>query len=123
MIPEFRYAGLAKKHEYRLDFMIINPYTMDKMGFELSPWSTHGYLKKIGGLTQKTINEMAKDNFAKEMKKHRAYFKEHGVFCLIMTDDVLSNTKKLFDDEFLPILQPEKPTVQLSFSIIEEFLK
>lgn len=123
LIPEFRYAGLAAKHEYRLDFMVINPYTMDKIGFELSPWSTHGYLAKIGGLTQKVINEMARDNFIREMKKHRAYFKQHGVFCLIMTDELLTDTKKLFNDEFKSIIEPEKPTIQLSFSIIEEFLK
>jgi hypothetical protein len=121
LIPEFRYAGLMAKHVYRLDFMIINPYTLDKVGFELSPWSTHGYLKKIGGLTQKKINELASDNFTKEMKKHRAYFKEHGVFCLIMTDDVLKDTKALFDEEIAPYLEPEKPQVQLSFEIIEEF--
>ena len=121
LIPEFRYAGLKVKHIYRLDFMVINPYTLDKIGFELSPWSTHGYLKKIGDLTQKKINELAADNFAKEMRKHRAYFKEHGVFCLIFTDDVLKDTKALFEDEILPYLEPEKPQVQLSFEIIEEF--
>ena len=121
LIPEFRYAGLEVKHIYRLDFMVINPYTLDKIGFELSPWSTHGYLKKIGNLTQKKINELAADNFAKEMRKHRAYFKEHGVFCLIFTDDVLKDTKALFEDEILPYLEPEKPQVQLSFEIIEEF--
>jgi len=121
LIPEFRYAGLAEKHIYRLDFMIINPYTLNKIGFELSPWSTHGYLSKIRGLTQKKINEMAADNFAKEMRKHRLYFKEHGVFCLIFTDEELKNTKSLFDKEFLPYLQLEKPQVQLSFEIMEEF--
>jgi len=104
-----------------LDFLVINPYTLDKIGFELSPWSTHGYLKKIGDLTQKKINELASDNFAKEMRKHRAYFKNHGVFCLIFTDDILKDTKVLFDDEILPYLEPEKPQVQLSFEIIEEF--
>lgn len=121
LIPEFRYAGLVAKHIYRLDFMIINPYTLNKIGFELSPWSTHGYLSKIGNLTQKTINEMASDNFAKEMRKHRSYFKEHEVFCLIFTDDELSNTKHLFEQEILPYLQPEKPQIQLSFQIMEEF--
>lgn len=121
LIPEFRYAGLAAKHVYRLDFLVMNPYSLDKVGFELSPWSTHGYLKKIGGLTQKKINEMAADNFAKEMRKHRAYFKEHGVFCLIFTDELLKDTKNLFDEEILPYLQPEKPQVQLSFEILEEF--
>jgi len=121
LIPEFRYAGLLAKHVYRLDFMIINPYTLDKIGFELSPWSTHGYLKKIGGLTQKKINELASDNFAKEMKKHRSYFKEHDVFCLIFTDENLEDTKSLFDEEILPYLEPDKPQTQLSFQIIEEF--
>jgi hypothetical protein len=76
MIPEFRYRGLEQQHRYRLDFMITNPYTLNRVGFELSPWSTHGYLHKIKGLTQKRINEMAADNFSKEMSKHRAYFKE-----------------------------------------------
>lgn len=121
LIPEFRYLGLTPKHVYRLDFMVINPYTLDRRGFELSPWSTHGYLKKIGGLTAVEINKMAADNFAKEMRKHRAFFKEHGVFCLICTDELLKDTKALFDDEILPLLEPEKPQVQLSFEMLEEF--
>jgi len=121
LMPEFRYGGLIKKHVYRLDFMVINPYTLNKIGFELSPWSTHGYLAKIGDLTQKKINELAADNFAKEMRKHRAYFKEHNVVCLIFTDDVLKDTKKLFEDEIKPFLTPEKTQVQLSFQIMEEF--
>lgn len=123
LIPEFRYAGLEKKHVYRLDFLVINPYTLDKIGFELSPWSTHGYLSKVKGLTQKKINEMAADNFAKEMKKHRAYFKEHSVMCLIYTDEELKDTKKLFNEEIAPLLTPEKTQVQLSFQIMEEFFE
>lgn len=121
LIPEFRYAGLEKKHIYRLDFLVINPYTLDKIGFELSPWSTHGYLSKIGGLTQKKINEMAADNFSKEMGKHRAYFKEHAVMCLIFTDDILKNTEKLFNEDIAPYLAAESTRVQLSFQIMEEF--
>lgn len=121
LIPEFRYAGLKAKHVYRLDFLVINPYTLDRVGFELSPWSTHGYLSKIGGLTQKKINELAADNFAKEMKKHRSYFKEHDVFCLIFTDENLQDIQALFNEEIVPYLQPEKPQLQLSFEILEEF--
>ena len=120
LIPEFRYAGLAKKHIYRLDFMVINPYTLTKVGFELSPWSTHGYLVKIGELTQTKINEMAADNFAKEMKKHRDYFKNHNVFCLIYTDEQLADTTSLFKNEVEPFLKPEKTQVQISFKILEE---
>jgi hypothetical protein len=119
LIPEFRYAGLAAKHEHRLDFMIINPYTMDKVGIELSPWSTHGELKKIGNLSQKKINEMAKANFEKEMRKLRKYFKEHNVTCLIYTDDMLKDSKKLFDNEIVPLLIPEDSLIKIDFQMME----
>ncbi|PSU64046.1 topoisomerase [Photobacterium phosphoreum] len=122
MIPEFRYKGLEKKHKYRLDFMIINPFTLDKVGFELSPWSSHGYLTKTKGLTQKEINQMAQDNFEKEMKKHRGYFKKYDVFTLIYTDEQLADCNKLFEEEIKPYLLPERPSMQLSFQIMEEFL-
>ena len=36
LIPEYRYLGREKKHEYRLDFSVINPISLDKVGFELS---------------------------------------------------------------------------------------
>lgn len=123
LIPEFRYGGLAKKHLYRLDFLIINSYTLEKVGFELSPWSTHGYLSKTGDLTQKQINEIAKDNFEKEMKKHRSFFREHGIYCFIYTDDSLRDTKKLFDEEIKPHLTLEPPEQSLSFQIMEEFFE
>ena len=122
LIPEFRYDGLAVKHVYRLDFLVINPYTFDKTGFELSPWSTHGYLYKTKELTQAQINAMAADNFAKEMKKHRSFFKKHGVMCLIFTDDDLQDIQGIFDEYVLPCLEPEKPKTQLSFQIMEEML-
>ena len=121
MIPEFRYRGIEKKHKYRLDFLIINPYTFSKIGFELSPWSTHGYLSKLKELTQKEINQMALDNFEKEMKKHRSYFKKHEIVTLIYTDEQLQDCKKLFDEEMAIHLEPEKPSTQLSFEIMEEF--
>lgn len=122
LIPEYRYAGLAPHHMYRLDFLIINPYTLDKVGFELSPWSTHGYLKKTKGLTQKKINEMAQDNFENEMEKHRSYFKRYSVFCLIYTDAKLQDTNKLFDEEIAPYLSPENIQNKISFKIMEEFM-
>lgn len=123
MIPEFRYGGLAHHHEYRLDFLIINPFTLDKTGFELSPWSTHGYLKKIKGLTQTKINEMAKDNFEREMERHRSFFKKHHIYALIYTDKNLKNKQKLFDDDIAPLLEPEKPEDAISFQIMEEYLE
>jgi hypothetical protein len=122
LIPEFRYEGLAQKHLYRLDFLVVNPYTFDKTGFEFSPWSTHGYLYKTKHLTQAKINEMAKDNFSREMRRHRAFFKKHGIMCLIFTDDELKDTRQIFNEFILPCLEPEKPKMQLSFQIMEELL-
>lgn len=121
MIPEFRYKGLAKKHEYRLDFLIINPYTFSKVGFELSPWSSHGYLSRVKELTQREVNKMAADNFEKEMKKHRSYFKKYDITTLIYTDEQLNDCEKLFDQEIAIHLNPEKPSTQLSFEVMEEF--
>ena len=53
LIPELRYGGLQTQHRYRLDFTIINPYTLQKQGFEFSPWSTHGYLSRTKEKNQK----------------------------------------------------------------------
>ena len=122
MIPEFRYRGREKKHLYRLDFLIINPYTLDKVGFELSPWSTHGYLRKTKRMTQKEINEIAKDNFEQEMRKHRSFFRRYNVYKLIYTDENLDDCKTLFEEEIVQHLEPEKPITQLSFQVMEEYI-
>lgn len=121
LIPEFRYRGRERKHKYRLDFLVINPYTQDKVGFELSPWSTHGYLRKITQLTQKQVNKMASDNFAREMQKHRDYFRKYHVFTLIYTDEQLVNCEELFETEIVPFLNPEKPETRISFQIMERY--
>lgn len=121
LIPEYRYLGIKKKHKYRLDFLVINPFTLDRVGFELSPWSTHGHLSKTKSLTQKQINQMANDNFQKEMKKHRSYFRKHDVFTLIYTDDQLADCEQLFNDDIRPYLEPQQPMTQLSFQIMEDF--
>lgn len=120
LIPEFRYNGIAKDHTYRLDYCIIDPYDMNKIGFELSPWSTHGYLSKIKGLTQKEINDMAQDNFEKEMKKHKDYFRKHGVFVLIYTDDDLKDYNLIFKD-MEKYISPKTIDTQLKFHIIDDF--
>jgi hypothetical protein len=122
LISEYRYDGLAKDHIYRLDFSIIESKNLNKMGFELSPWSSHGYLKKIKGLTQKVINEMAQDNFEREMRKHKDYFKKHGIFVLIYTDSDLKDTKNIFDD-IRQYLVPANVGTQLKLHILEDFFK
>lgn len=120
LIPELRYDGIAKKHMYRLDFTIIEPIELNKIGFELSPWSTHGYLSKINGLSQKAINDMAKDNFEKEMKKHKDYFRKYGIFTLIYTDSDLNDTKSIFN-EMVMYLTPKSAGTQIRFHILDDF--
>jgi hypothetical protein len=122
LIPEFRYDGLAAKHRYRLDFCIINPFTMHRIGYELSPWSTHGYLKKIKGLTQAQINAMAQDNFEKEMSKHKSFFKKHNIYALIYTDVDLAKPESVFAD-MRRHLEPVDQVVQLDLDLLENFFK
>jgi hypothetical protein len=95
---------------------------MDKVGYELSPWSTHGYLKNLRGLTQAKINELAKDNFEKEMAKHRAFFKRHDIFALIYTDSQLSKIDNVFND-MKKYLAPVNKVVQLDFDLLDAFFK
>lgn len=120
LIPEYRYDGLTKKHKYRLDFTIVESTDLNKIGFELSPWSSHGYLKKLKGLTQKAINEMASDNFGKEMKKHKDFFKKHGIFVLIYTDSDLKRIDLVFED-MKQYLTPTNIGNQLQFHIFDDF--
>ena len=121
LIPELRYGGIAKKHEHRLDFTIINPYNLSKVGFELSPWSTHGQLTGIAGKTQKAVNEEAKDNFEREMKKLKSYFRKFGITTLVYTDTDLKDYDKIFE-EIEAYLSPSKASKQLEFQSFEEFM-
>ena len=121
LIPEFRYNGRESKHEYRLDFCVIDPDTLDKVGFELSPWSTHGKLK-TKGKTGAEINEEAKANFEKEMKKLKKFFKKHGIFVLVYTDTDLAEPESVFSD-IRNHLEAAEPTKQLSFDQIDNFFQ
>jgi len=122
LIPEFRYLGIARQHEYRLDFTIIESQEMMKVGFELSPWSSHGYLSKTKHMTQKEINEIAKGNFEKEMKKHKTFFKKHGIAVMIYTDSDLADIDSVFKD-MVPFLQPRQSSQQMKYHILNDFFK
>ncbi|MED3685608.1 hypothetical protein COE61_08150 [Bacillus thuringiensis] len=122
LIPEFRYDGIADNHKYRLDFTIIDPKTLNKYGFELSPWSTHGYLKNTKGKLQKEINAEAQQNFEKEMEKHKSYFKKYDIFVLIYTDTNLTDINGIFTD-MSKYLNPQSIQTQLKYHILDELLK
>ena len=120
LIPEYRYKGIDKNHKYRLDFTVINPYTMEKYGFELSPWSTHGYISGTKSKSQAEINDEALRNFEKEMAKHKAYYKEHGVYCFIYTDSDLKNIQEVFED-IKKYLKPKRAVKQLMVQAMDKF--
>lgn len=122
LIPEFRYSGIEKKHKYRLDFTIVNPYSMEKYGFELSPWSSHGYIARTKEKSQKEINEEAKNNFENEMRKHKDYFRKYGVYCFIYTDKDLKNIDCVFDD-IKSYLEPKQMAKQLMIHTLDRFAK
>jgi len=120
LIPELRYDGLLRKHKYRLDFTIIESHDLNKIAFELSPWSSHGYLSKTKSMTQTEINVIARDNFEKEMRKHKEYFKRYGIFALIYTDGDLQDIPSIFND-MTKYLEPKSTGKQLQFQILNDF--
>ena len=122
LIPELRYGGINVHHQYRLDFTIINPYTLQKQGVELSPWSTHGYLAGTKGKSQTQINQEAKANFEKEMQKQKEYFRRYNIFTLIYTDSNLEDIEQIFA-EMQQFLRPERENKQLLEETIQEFKK
>jgi hypothetical protein len=120
LIPEFRYEGIDVLHKYRLDFTIIEPNDLNKIGFELSPWSSHGQLTGVKDMTQAEINANARSNFEKEMTKHKNYFKKHGIFSLIYTDEDLKDVENIFND-MKKYLEPNTSSQQLKFHIFDDF--
>lgn len=121
LIPEVRYEGFATKHRYRLDFTVIDPHSLTKIGFELSPWSTHGYLARTASLNQKQINDLARDNFEAEMAKHKEFFRRYGIFTLIYTDSDLADMSRVFAD-VQKYLEPKSVNHQLRFHIVHDIL-
>jgi hypothetical protein len=122
LIPELRYNGRVAKHEHRLDFCIIDPYTFDKVGFELSPWSSHGRLTKIKEKSVKGVNDEARSNREKEMRKLKRYFQTHGIYTLVYTDTDLADLESVFAD-IAKRLTTSVAAVQYSFVEIDEFFQ
>ena len=119
LIPELRYGGIAGSHKYRLDFTVIDPITLEKVGFELSPWSTHGQLTGVAKKTQAQVNDEARGNFEREMKKHKDYFRKHGIYALIYTDQDLAALDEVFSD-IAKYLEPKKISHQLELHALDE---
>lgn len=119
LIPELRFQK-ERAHKYRLDFCVIDVQSNNKIGFEISPWSTHGKLTGTKNKTQKEINAEAASNFEKEMQKHKAYFRNQGIFTLIYTDSDLQDLDAIFS-EIEKYLLPKDVSKQLQLHLLSEF--
>jgi hypothetical protein len=120
LIPELRYGGRDAKHKYRLDFCLIDGTTMERIGFEFSPSSSHATIVDTKNKTQKQINAEVAANFEKEMAKHKAYFKKFGIFVLIYTDSDLADMDGVFND-IKKYLTPVESQTELNFHVLDNF--
>lgn len=98
LIPELRYAGKETEHRYRLDFCVLNAYTMGMTGFEISPASSHMSIAGITSKTQKELNEELSKKWSKESDKRNAYFKEYGITTITFADAELKNLDACFGE-------------------------
>lgn len=82
LIPEFRFDNRAIKHLYRLDFLIINLRTSQKIGIELSPSSTHYASNRLSPL---------------EFYKRNAFLETYGISIFTFLQDDLNNIQSCFN--------------------------
>lgn len=112
LLPELRYLGLEKLHKYRLDFCVIDPFSLKKVGFELSPWSSHGKLVGTRTKSPATVNLEARKNREKELQKCEAYFNSRGIHVTVFTDDDLTDCDDVFG-RIQKYLQPVEQRQQM----------
>uniref|UniRef100_UPI0040577061 topoisomerase II n=1 Tax=Candidatus Electrothrix sp. TaxID=2170559 RepID=UPI0040577061 len=121
LIPELRYAGKNTNHRYRLDFCVLNPYTMKMMGFEVSPASSHISVQGIrSGKTQKKMNEELAAKWAKEAEKRNLYFRDFGIYVITFADPDLEDTDTCFTSIQSALV--ERPESQISLHGAEQAL-
>lgn len=96
LIPELRYEGKDKQHRYRLDFTILNPYTFEYTGFELSPSSTHMHVEKVAGKTQTAMNKELSEQWQRECSKRREYYSRYGINTITFADKDLKDIDSCF---------------------------
>ncbi len=96
LIPELRYAGKETKHLYRLDFCVLNPFTMKMVGFEISPASSHMAIAGIKSKTQVQLNAGLAGKWAKESDKRNRYFTDFGISVVTFSDPELRDINACF---------------------------
>jgi hypothetical protein len=113
LIPELRFAGKDTDHKHRLDFAVLNAHTMKFVGFELSPHSTHGAIKKAKEKTQKAINAEGAETWKNEMIKRNRYFAKYGITTVTFTDTDLEDMEACFECMLGTIESRGEPEPQL----------
>jgi len=96
LLPELRYLGLEAKHQYRLDFAVLNSHVMELTGFEISPSSSHMSVKGMKAKTQKAVNEELRDRWNAEVQKRRDYFDGFGIRVETFADGDLTDLEACF---------------------------
>jgi len=113
LIPEFRYAGAERKHEYRLDFTILNGHTFQFTGFELSPASTHIKVEKVATKSQAELNRELAGAWQREVAKRNAYFQTYGVTVVTFADDDLKDVGACFEQIEVTLRARSTPTASI----------
>lgn len=114
LIPEMRYGGLEVKHRYRLDFTLLNAYTMRFIGVELSPRSTHATVQAIDTQSPDDVNRGFAAIFAREMQKRNEYFASYGITTLTYTDEQLQDPDACFRQVAPYLLERGQPRPSLA---------
>lgn len=114
LIPEMRYAGLQRKHEYRLDFAILNSHVMEFTGFEISPHSTHFAVTGTAKRTQTDVNAEIRQNWEREIAKRQSYFDTFAIRVETFTDMHLVDIEGCFQrlERYLSARPAEPRTVE-----------
>ena len=113
LIPELRFAGKEKKHLYRLDFTILNIYTQQYIGFEISPQSTHMAVQKTKDKSQIQLNRELSEKWENESRKRNAYFRSYNISTVTFTDSDIADIDGCFSviEEYLQARDAEIPTL------------
>tara|TARA_B100000123_G_scaffold14910_1_gene11003 strand:- start:302 stop:1255 length:954 start_codon:yes stop_codon:yes gene_type:complete len=121
LIPELRYAGKEAKHRYRLDFSVLNPYSMKMIGFEISPASSHISVSKIAEKTQKKVNEGLAVSWGKETAKRNEYFEKFGIITYTFSDNDLADIDRCWG-KIVEALS-ERPSDHVTVAGAEDYLR
>lgn len=84
LLPEVRWGTKSVYHKYRVDYLIVNYYTGERLAIELSPDSTH------------LIGEDIKQEWIKENDKRNSYFFDYKVPTITYTNKYLENIDDCF---------------------------